>query len=139
MVLSRRSYRIALNSLAVVAFVGIGGMQMLGINGGLITSYGADLLAPPILYFAFREGYRMPRSRRIWRLTPMASLLAVLSGCAAWEWSQRFDFTGTPLAITAGVFDPIDLLAYMLGLVACYTIDRRWLLPNNITPSAGAS
>ena len=99
MVLSRRSYRIALNALALVAFVGIGGMQMYEVDGGFVTSYGADLLAPPILYFSFREGYRIPRSGLIWRLSPLASLLTVLGGCAAWEWSQRFDLSGTPLVI----------------------------------------
>ena len=139
MVLSRRSYRIALNALALVAFVGIGGMQMYEVNGGLITSYGGDLLGPPILYFSFREGYRMRRSGRIWRLSPLASLLTVLSGCAAWEWSQRFDLSGTPLVIAAGVFDPVDLLAYTLGLLACYSVDVRWLLPKHITPSAQAT
>ena len=139
MVLSRRSYRIALNALALVAFVGIGGMQMYEVDGGLVTSYGADLLAPPILYFSFREGYRIPRSGLIWRLSPLASLLTVLGGCAAWEWSQRFDLSGTPLVITAGVFDPVDLLAYTLGLLVCYSVDVRWLLPRNITPSTRAT
>jgi len=136
MQVTRRSYRLGLNSFALAAFVGVGGMQMFGINGGVITSYGADLLGPPILYFAFREGYRIPRGSRVWRLNPAASLLAVFGGCAAWEWSQRFDFGGTPLAITAGVFDPIDLVAYAVALVASYSIDVRWLIPSNVTPSA---
>lgn len=59
--ISRRGYRLFVNGLALVAFVGIGGMQMYGVKGGVITDYGADLLAPPLLYFAVREGYRIPR------------------------------------------------------------------------------
>ena len=109
-------------------------MTHLGLNGGFITNYGADFLAPPILYFSFREGYHRPRSGRVWRLGPVASLLTVLGGCTTWEWSQRFDFSGTPLAITAGTFDPFDLLAYAVGLLACYYVDVRWLLPHHIVP-----
>jgi hypothetical protein len=71
----------------------------------------------------------------VWRLGPLASLLTVFGGCALWEWSQRYDFGGTPLAIAAGRFDPLDLLAYAAGLLACYVADVRWLLPRRITPS----
>lgn len=133
MTISRRSYRFFLNAVALVAFVGIGGMQMYHVNGGVITSYGADLLAPPILYFSFREGYRIPRAARVWRLGPMASLLTVFSGCALWEWSQRHDFSGTPLAIAAGRFDPLDLLAYAVGLLISLVVDVRLLVPRRIT------
>lgn len=131
---SRRSYRLFLNGLALVAFVGIGGLQMYGVNGGLITSYGADLLGPPLLYFAFREGYRLAWTDRVWRLGPLASSLTVFAGCALWEWSQRYDLGGTPLAIAAGRFDPFDLVAYAAGLLTCYVVDVRWLLPRKITP-----
>lgn len=133
MTISRRSYRFFLNGLALVAFVGIGGMQMYQVNGGVVTSYGADLLAPPILYFSFREGYRIPRTTRVWRLDPLASLLTVFIGCAVWEWSQRYDFGGTPLALAAGRFDPLDLLAYALGLLISYAVDVRLLVPRRIT------
>lgn len=109
---------------------------MYGFSGGVITDYGADLLAPPILYFAAREGYRIPRRGRVWRLGPLASMGVVFVSCALWEFSQRFDFHGTPLAIAAGTFDPFDLLAYASGLVVCYVVDKRWLLPNGVTPAA---
>jgi hypothetical protein len=134
MVSDRRAYRLFVNGLAVVAFVGIGGLQMFGVDGGVVTSYGADLLAPPILYFAFREGYGSRRRGRVWRLSPKASLLTVLAGCTLWEVGQRFDVSGTPLFMAAGTFDPVDLLMYAVGLLACYQLDVRWLAPRGITP-----
>jgi hypothetical protein len=135
---NRRRYRFFLNLLALVAFAGIGGMQMLGVDGGPVTNYGADLLAPPILYFATREGYGSRRKGKVWRMGPLGSLLLVFGLCALWEFCQLFDFSGTPLAVTRGTFDPLDLLAYAAGLVAAYYVDVRWLAPRGITPAATA-
>ena len=131
---TRRGYRLAVNVLAAVAFIGIGGLQMYGVDAGPITSYGADLLAPPILYFAFREGYRFGRPATVWRLRPLGGLLVVFTGCAVWEWSQRYNLRGTPLAIAAGTFDWLDLGAYAFGLLVCYGLDVLWLRPRRITP-----
>lgn len=135
---SRRRYRFFLNLLALVAFAGIGGMQMFGVDGGPVTNFGADLLAPPILYFSTREGYGSRRNGRVWRMGPLGSLLLVFGLCALWEVAQMFDFSGTPLAVTRGTFDPLDLLAYAAGLVAAYYVDVRWLAPSGITPTASA-
>lgn len=108
-----------LNLYFVIVFGCIGGLQMFRVNAGPLTNYGADLLAPPYLYLMFRSGR--------YRLGPHAALGLVLSGCCLWEWLQRFDLSGTPLAITRGRFDPLDLLAYAVGLVLVCSIDLRWL------------
>jgi hypothetical protein len=122
-----RRYNLALNFYFVAVFVGIGGLQMYRVNAGFLTNYGADLLAPPYLYLMLRGG-RM-------RLSSLTALGVVLGGCFVWEWLQRFDLTGTPLAITRGRFDPFDLLAYSLGLLAVYVLDVRWLRPRGLVPA----
>lgn len=101
---------------------------MFSVDGGFLTNYGADLLAPPYLYLAFRGG------RRRWR--PLTAFSVVLGGCVLWEWLQRYDLLGTPLAISRGRFDPYDLAAYTVGLLICYAVDLRWLRPHGLLPSA---
>jgi hypothetical protein len=108
----------ALTCYFVLVFVGIGGLQMYNVNAGFLTNYGADLFAPPYLYVMFRQGRLRPR--------PLVAFLTVFAGCALWEWAQRYDFSGTPLAITRGTFDPFDLVAYAAGLLACLIVDLRW-------------
>ena len=115
--MTSRAHRFLLNTYFVLVFVGIGGLQMYHVDAGLLTSYGADLFAPPYLYVMFRQG-------RL-RLSPLVALLTVFGGCALWEWAQRYDFGGTPLAITRGTFDPLDIVAYAVGLIVCYVVDVR--------------
>jgi hypothetical protein len=116
-----------LNLYGMLVFVGIGGLQMYRVNAGFLTNYGADLFAPPYLYFAFRLG-------RL-RMRPRVALLTIFGGCALWEWSQRYDWAGTPLVIARGTFDPLDLAAYAVGLLACYLADLLWLRPRGVLPS----
>ncbi|HEX9730250.1 MAG TPA: hypothetical protein VGA37_17280 [Gemmatimonadales bacterium] len=125
-----RRYAIFLNIYFVAVFVGIGGLQMYRVNAGFLTNYGADLLAPPYLYLMLRGG-------RL-RLGSLSALTVVLGGCFLWEWMQHYDLSGTPLVITRGRFDPFDLLAYTLGLLASYAVDVRWLRPRGILPGPRA-
>jgi hypothetical protein len=122
-----RRFTIFLNIYFVVVFVGIGGLQMYHVDAGLLTDYGADLLAPPWMYLSLRgrprRASRLKRVLGLWR--PLRRLIFVLAGCFVWEWLQRYDFSGTPLAITRGRFDPFDLLAYTLGLVVTYVAEVR--------------
>jgi hypothetical protein len=94
-----KSFAWVLTSLAVVTFVGIGGLQMYRVNVGWVTSYGADVLLPVVLYFWVRLGKTVLWNRP---LGARPSFLLVLAGCFAWEWSQAYDFEGTPLAIAGG-------------------------------------
>ena len=109
-----------LSSIAILTFVGIGGLQMYRVRAGWVTSYGADVLLPALLYFWLRQGktliWHLPLGRR-------PSFFLVLAGCFAWEWSQAYDFTGTPLVVASGTFDPADFAAYLIGLVAAVTVD----------------
>ena len=117
-----KSFAWVLTSLAVVTFVGIGGLQMYRVNVGWVTSYGADVLLPVVLYFWLRLGKTVLWNRP---LGARPSFLLVLAGCFAWEWSQAYDFEGTPLAIAGGTFDPADFAAYLLGLVGAVAVDTR--------------
>jgi hypothetical protein len=123
-----RRFATFLNIYATAVFVGIGGLQMYRVDAGLLTNYGADLLAPPYLYLALRGGR--------FRLRPLTALTTVLGGCFLWEWMQRYDLAGTPLGITRGTFDPFDLLAYTVGLLVSYVVDVRWLRPRRILPDS---
>jgi hypothetical protein len=124
MKLASRPFGIFLNVYFLAVFVGIGGLQMYGVNAGVLTSYGADLLAPPWSYLMFRSGR--------WRLRPVRALLVVFGGCLVWEWAQRYDLSGTPLAITRGTFDWLDILAYATGLLVCFAADVLWLTPKGL-------
>ena len=121
--MSARKFWLFINGLGMATFVVIGGLQAYQVNAGFLTNYGADLLLPPVLYFWFRRGTSSGHLRR----GPHTSLLVVLAGCFGWEWSQRYDLGGTPLAIAGGTFDPLDLIAYATGVLVCYFIDIHWL------------
>ena len=51
-------------------------------------------------------------------------LKLVLGACYAWEFCQLHNFESTPLDITRGTFDALDLLSYTLGVAAVYLPDR---------------
>ena len=123
-------YGLWLNIYFVAVFVGIGGLQMYRVNAGFLTNHGADLLAPPYLYLMSRGGR--------FRLEPVGAFSMVLGGCVLWEWLQRYDLSGTPLAITRGRFDVVDLVAYAVGMIAVYVLDVAWLRPRGIIPGRSA-
>lgn len=116
------------NAYFLAVVVGIGGLQMYHVNAGILTNHGADLLAPPYLYLMARGG-------RL-KLGPAGAFTLVLGACILWEWLQRYDLSGTPLAITHGRFDPLELVAYSVGMIAVYVLDVAWLAPRGLTPSA---
>ena len=126
-----RAERLILNGYFLVVFVGIGGLQMYHVDAGFVTQYGADLLAPPYLYVVSRRG-------RL-RFSPAVALGTVLGCCVLWEVAQRWDFTGTPLVITRGTFDPYDLVAYAAGLLACCVADVRWFAGRASLPKQRAT
>src|SRR5262249_14712279 len=108
----------------VVATGTVAALQMANIRAGLVTSEGADFLCPALLYIVTRRNQTV--LTRVWPRRPSAEQAAViiLSACYAWEFCQCYNFQSTPLAITRGTFDPMDLLAYTLGVAAAYLPDR---------------
>jgi hypothetical protein len=108
----------------VIATGIVAALQMAHMSVGLVTSEGADLLCPALLYIVMRRNQTL--LSRVWPKRPSAGQAAgiILGACYAWEFCQRYNLQGTPLAITRGTFDPLDLLAYTLGVTAVYLPDR---------------
>jgi hypothetical protein len=103
-----------------VLMLGVAWLQMKHVDAGWLTSYGADVLSPAYLWWGLRR-VRFPH-------TPLGAVQAAVlvgAGCFAWEISQRFDLSGTPLAIAEGTFDPWDLVVYAVTLVLCVRWERH--------------
>lgn len=100
------------------AFIGIGALQMEHVRGGVVTNYGADLVCPALLYVLARRGTMIPFNLLHVRAQSAVAAAFVLIPCFAWELLQRYDLSGTPLAVTRGHFDPFDLIAYAVGVGA---------------------
>ena len=110
---------------ALVCATGVvAALQMANIRAGLLTSAGADFLCPALLYIVTRRDQTLLRRLMPRRLTPDQAAALTLIACFAWEFCQRYDLRGTPLFFTHGTFDPIDLLAYILGIATAYLPDR---------------
>jgi hypothetical protein len=93
---------------------------MFRVDAGVVTNQGADFFGPIALYASMRANGTI-FSRFLKRApSPFVSAVVVFAGCTAWEWCQRFDLRGTPLMITRGSFDWLDVLAYAAGVAAAW-------------------
>jgi hypothetical protein len=108
----------------VVATGTVAALQMAHIRAGLVTSAGADVLCPALLYIVTRRDQTLLRRVLPLHLGPDQAAALNLIACYAWEFCQRYDLRGTPLFFTHGTFDPMDLLAYTVGVAAVYLPDR---------------
>lgn len=97
-------------------------MQMNEVRGGFITNYLADI-AGPIWCYAIIRLRKVAFKNFLPKNTPLISAILVFSIGTIWEILEAFDFSGTPLAITRGRFDPFDILCYAISLAVCYIID----------------
>lgn len=107
-----------------IAFLGTAALNMLHLHAGFLTSHAADLVVPAWLYVVCRglhasHGRTTLIQRTIGR-TPEIAALSLFAGSALTEVSQRY----WPHGVFAGRFDPLDVLAYACGLVACYAADK---------------
>jgi hypothetical protein len=105
-------------------FASIGLLEMFRIKAGFITNYGADIIAPVMLYYSTRSGKTILSGIFKEGLNEIQAFILIWSLCIIWETLQKFDLSGTPLAITRGTFDPLDIVAYTLTLLACYNLDK---------------
>jgi hypothetical protein len=108
--------------LAVWAASAILGMNH--VRAGLITSYGADLTVPAWLYITTRSLDH--RERKSWLkkmigASPELAAGVLFLASALTELSQYY----WPKGLFSGVFDIGDVLAYGIGLLACYLLDKR--------------
>lgn len=114
---SRRAARVALWGL----FMAIGLMQMAKLRWGWVTSYGADVICPALLYVISRDGQSL--SRYLWmpKDKPNRIAVGIFLLSAAWEVAQRIGWL-------RGTFDAWDLLAYAIGVAVPWWLDRRFNL-----------
>ena len=90
---------------------------------GLLRSYAFDVLVPAWLYVEIRGLYAPGRSdwrTRLIGCSPERTAVVLFVATAAAEGGQCFKtWTHFP-----GVFDIYDLIAYAVGIGACYGVDR---------------
>ena len=103
------------------AFILSAALNLTHIRGGFLTSHLADLSVPALLYVLARElvpGNRLyPRQLgRIVGRTPETAALCFFLASTATEVSQIY----WPHGPFSGRFDPLDIVAYGVGLAACY-------------------
>src|SRR5262249_34101508 len=112
-------FRKTTTALLWALFVLIGVLQMKGVRAGFLTGYGADVVAPALLYVVTREGKSLLRfmALRPGRTVRVAAGVFALS--VAWEICQKLHWI-------PGVFDPLDIGAYGVGVLVPFAIDR-WL------------
>lgn len=98
---------------------------MLHVRGGFLTNHTADLVVPAWMYVAFRglhsTGGRQTRIQRTLGRTPELAALSLLLASTLTEVSHFY----WPRGLFRGRFDALDILAYAVGLVACYVLDKR--------------
>ena len=102
---------------ATAVALGIGALQMFGVNAGFVTNYGADLFGTAWLYCLCRLGKSW--LQRGHKPSAEATAIIIFVLCTASEVGQR-------LRVVPGIFDPFDILAYGLSVLACYLFDRRF-------------
>jgi hypothetical protein len=121
---SRQRHWVVARHVLFAIFLGTAALNMLHVRGGFLTNHAADLFVPAWLYVVIRglgtaggaPGWYQRTIGRTPGLT--ASFLFVAS--ALTEVSQLY----WPRGVFAGRFDPLDLVAYGVGLVVCYFADR---------------
>ncbi len=101
-----------------------GGLNMLRVRGGLLTSHLADAAIPALLFVVFSGLSGRPRPRLLPQaLRDAPGLLAVVifAANAATEVSQYF----WPKGLFPGTFDPLDFVAFGAGILPFYLIEAR--------------
>ena len=108
-----------------VAFLVAAALNMLHVRGGFLTNHTADLVVPAWLYVTSRGLYsehgRRTLIQRTLGRTPELTALSLFVASALTEVSQLY----WPRGVFSGRFDVLDLLAYAVGLAACYFADKR--------------
>ncbi|HWA57369.1 MAG TPA: hypothetical protein VG692_08955 [Gemmatimonadales bacterium] len=109
---------------AFAIFLLTAGLNMAGVRAGFATNHLADLVVPAYLYLVFRSP--LPPYRRTWLArhlgaTPERAGFVLFLASAATEVSQRY----WPDGPFRGRFDPLDIVAYAVGVLLVYALDKR--------------
>lgn len=90
--------------------------QVSKLNLGIITSYGADVFAPMLLYYLIRRNIGSIAILFNRPVSAKQAYLIIFGACLAWEMKQYIN-------PETGIFDFFDILAYGLSLTICYIFD----------------
>jgi len=115
-------WRVAYYAL-LVAWLGCAVLVMNRVRGGFLTNYGADVTQPAWLYIVARglsDPGRRTRVQRWFGTTPERTAAVIFLASVLTEVSQRY----WPAGLFRGRFDPLDIVAYAVGVGTCYAIDR---------------
>jgi hypothetical protein len=118
-------YRIA---LATALTVGL--LQMYHVRAGLLTNYGADVFGTMWLYAMTRLGWTVVQRGRT--ASPQLSAAIVFFACGASEFGQRLHWV-------PGYYDPWDVIAFGLSVVASVALERAigpFAMPTATTKNA---
>jgi hypothetical protein len=102
-----------------VAVVWVGTLQSRGVHAGFVTNQGGDVAGTLVIQLMLARTLFARTSRGFLWATGVAWF-----GSVAWECCQLLDLAGTPLGITRGVFDPLDLVAYTVAVAIGLGVDR---------------
>lgn len=120
----RRGWRIAYWVLLAI-FLLTAALNLLHVRAGFLTSHAADLFLPPWLYVVMRffpaqRGW-LGAIHRWFGQSPARAAGGLFVASALTELSQ----IAWPHGLFAGTFDPLDLVAYAVGLLVCFVVDER--------------
>jgi hypothetical protein len=92
------------------------------IPAGFLSNYAADVACPAWLYIILRglHGHGRSAIGRYFAATPERAALVLFGGSTLTEMSQIW----WPRGFFAGRYDPYDILAYAIGVGACYTLEK---------------
>ena len=97
------------------------------IRAGFLSNYAADVTCPAWLYVTLRglHGRRPSAVGRYFAATPERAAVVLFGGSALTELSQIW----WPAGFFAGRYDPLDILAYGIGVGACYALEKLSMSP----------
>jgi hypothetical protein len=104
------------------------GLFMARYNGGFLTNYLSDLTFPPYFYIHLRglrtETRDLPNTfffKQWFGRTPERAAISIFLVGFVTELKTMV----WPEGIITGTYDPYDVVAYAVGLVICYAIDKN--------------
>lgn len=109
--------------LLFAAFVATAALNMLQVRGGILTNYAADVVVPAWLYIVTRGLHEATPTGLLSRLigrSPELTAAVLFLGSTATELAQRY----WPQGVAGGRYDPVDIVAFGLGVGLCYVADR---------------
>lgn len=107
------------SALLWLLFIAIGGLQRSHIRLGLLTAYGADIVCPALQYATARQGKNLLRYVGLRPDRPLVIAAGIFVLSVGWESGQKVHWI-------SGVFDPLDIVAYAIGVGVPFILDR-WI------------